>query len=288
MAEETSGAPDRRYAGWTTGFSQAQVLSIPATALVILVLLFQETWSSWDAWDLVNTGLLLAVATVYVLLWYRAPTRTEEQISDVVRGLFLPPPPPSSSKWTFLAGCAFILLMVSSISPMLFGLVVLVIKVIETRSAILAKLRLDEVFQEVWEAQRLPAEQRRRHTTLEGWQEEARILHNYHFSQGWYQLAVTVTFVEASGAVLAAYLAWAPDTLLRHIGLLGATALMIGAIAANEVVADRLRAKRDAALERLRTREREEARKLNVLQRLSSWRQRVSKQIARSLPSERP
>jgi hypothetical protein len=200
-----------------------------------------------DSWAVANAVILFTLAALLAVLWYKASTDEQRVFKRLGKSLF-----PLIHGYGFLlviaAVVALLMLMLTAYEPVLFGLVLLGTKVLESWNTALATPSITEKIGEVWAAKKLPTAQKNRRRTLDEWKLEADAIYTFYFGHRWYQLAVAEGVVIAFATVAAAYVMRDPNPDVRHVGLLMVTLLLATAIVGNEFFNGLWRAQRDREL----------------------------------------
>ena len=118
-----------------------------------------------DSLGALEMGTLLVTAAVLGFMWYKAPSDEIRLFGRIGRGV-MPAIPGYTLPLILVTAAAFLLLMFSSIWPALFGVVLLVIVLVNSWNALLAKRIIQDRLELIWGAASLPVEQVNRGVTL--------------------------------------------------------------------------------------------------------------------------
>ena len=203
-----------------------------------------------DIWAIANAAILFTLSAVLFVLWYKAPTDERMLFVRIGQGLF-PPTPGLTSPLVAIALLGFLFLMLASFQPVLFAVLLLAMKMLESINTMVATPFIRRRIGQIWAAEDLPAAQRRRTRTLPEWKVEADAVDTFYFKRPWQALATAECMVVGFAATIGAYSLNVPDSTERHLGLLAATFLIAFGILGNEVFNAIWRFQRDRAIDAL-------------------------------------
>jgi hypothetical protein len=222
------------------------VIGIGATLLVGPVAQFYQP----DIWAIANASILFSLSSALFVLWYKAPTDERMLFVRIGQGLF-PPTPGLTSPLVVIALLGFLFLMLASFHPVLFAVLLLAMKMLESINTTVATPFIRRRIGQIWAADDLPAAQRRRSRTLPEWKLEADAVDTFYFKRPWQALATAECVVVGCAATIGAYALNVPDSTERHLGMVAATLLIATGIIGNEVFNAIWRFRRDRVIDAL-------------------------------------
>jgi hypothetical protein len=232
-----------------------------------------------DPWAFYNGVALLVSATLLGGLWIKAPN-DEIRILDQLGAEYFPAPPGWASGLVYLSILVFLCLMLSSIIPAAFSGVLLVLKALEALNARVGTTHIRDGIQRILGTKTLPESQEAQGVTLDSWHNQALVVSDYYFERPWRVLAALETALVGLAGIGLAFLVNVSDATVRTLGSALGTAMIVVALAANELVATRWRWARDAGLVR------SEKERLTAMPRVTveDFRRRRSSEDARDGP----
>lgn len=220
--------------------------SIAVVALGLALLGWAAVSAQLDAWALANTVALALTTAALALFWSHVVFHEGRLLERITRPLN-PGEPRSMFLRVVVSLTAMLVLFPAAVSPATYGLALAVLKVVESSNAHRVKsefLDLADAASHLEEAAIAGAGFASRDQYLK----EVETHRIYYFDHPWAlplageMLALTVAIAAASYAI------GQTDLGVRHALALGATALIIVAVVANEIVAAHWRGIRDSKL----------------------------------------